>query len=64
MLRLYAYPEEAFKMAGKCHDIHQFLIMLYQKGKFNLTYSAAPNLAFEGGVNKRRSGVTTLSHPA
>jgi glycerol-3-phosphate dehydrogenase subunit C len=29
--------EEAFKVANQCYDIHQFLMMLHQKGELNLS---------------------------
>ncbi len=30
--------EEAFNVAEKCYDIHQFLMMLHQKGELNLNF--------------------------
>jgi len=52
--------EESFKVAEKCHDIHQFLMMLHQKGELNLNLGWINlNVGYHNPCHLRALGVVT-----
>jgi len=52
--------EESFKVAEKCYDIHQFLMMLHQKGELNLNLGRINlNVGYHNPCHLRALGVVT-----
>jgi len=50
--------EEAFNVAEKCYDIHQFLMMLHQKGELNLNFGKMNlNVGYHNPCHLRALGV-------
>ena len=50
--------EDALKVANKCYDIHQFLMMLHQKGELNLNLGKIDlNLGYHNPCHLRALGV-------
>jgi anaerobic glycerol-3-phosphate dehydrogenase C subunit len=54
----FVHLEEAAKVAERCYDVHQFLMMLYRKGELNLDFRKMEmNIGYHNPCHLRALGV-------
>ena len=54
----FVYSEEASRVAEKCYDIHQFLMMLHRKGELNVNFRKMDlNIGYHNPCHLRALGI-------